>query len=129
MFTEISQNSQENTCAKVSFLIKLQASGSSSWKQDSCKIPEVNIELNYLNLKMLPSISNGSIITKNRYTLNQLLLYGFLSPISFILLKKWLFLTHFVGGQVFCRGSLKICKYFLKSLAPNFVFFKDSCKW
>ena len=27
MFLEISQNSQENTCARVSFLIKLQASG------------------------------------------------------------------------------------------------------
>ena len=27
MFLEISQNIQENTCAKVSFLIKLQASG------------------------------------------------------------------------------------------------------
>ena len=27
MFLEISQNSLENTCAKVSFLIKLQASG------------------------------------------------------------------------------------------------------
>ena len=27
MFLEISQNSQENTCAMVSFLIKLQASG------------------------------------------------------------------------------------------------------
>ena len=26
-FLEISQNSQENTCARVSFLIKLQASG------------------------------------------------------------------------------------------------------
>ena len=26
MFLEISQNSQENTCARVSFLIKLQAS-------------------------------------------------------------------------------------------------------
>ena len=27
MFLEISQNSQENTCARVTFLIKLQASG------------------------------------------------------------------------------------------------------
>ena len=27
VFSEISQNSQENACAKVSFLIKLQASG------------------------------------------------------------------------------------------------------
>ena len=27
MFLEISQNSQENTCARVSFLIKLQAWG------------------------------------------------------------------------------------------------------
>ena len=27
VFLEISQNSQENTCARVSFLIKLQASG------------------------------------------------------------------------------------------------------
>ena len=27
MFLEISQNSQENTCANASFLIKLQASG------------------------------------------------------------------------------------------------------
>ena len=27
MFLEISQNSQENTCARDSFLIKLQASG------------------------------------------------------------------------------------------------------
>ena len=28
VFLEISQNSQENTCARVSFLIKLQAGGS-----------------------------------------------------------------------------------------------------
>ena len=28
VFWEMSQNSQENTCARVSFLIKLQASGS-----------------------------------------------------------------------------------------------------
>ena len=27
LFLEISQNSQENTCARVSFLIKLQAEG------------------------------------------------------------------------------------------------------
>ena len=27
VFLEISQNSQENTCARVSFLIKLQGSG------------------------------------------------------------------------------------------------------
>ena len=27
VFLEVSQNSQENTCARVSFLIKLQASG------------------------------------------------------------------------------------------------------
>ena len=27
MFLEFSQNSQENTCARVSFLIKLQVSG------------------------------------------------------------------------------------------------------
>ena len=27
VFLEISQNSQENTCARVSFLMKLQASG------------------------------------------------------------------------------------------------------
>ena len=29
VFLKISQNSQENTCARVSFLIKLQASGTS----------------------------------------------------------------------------------------------------
>ena len=27
MFLEISQNSQDNTCARLSFLLKLQASG------------------------------------------------------------------------------------------------------
>ena len=35
MFLEISQNSQENTCVRVSFLIKLQASG--------CKLIEKEI--------------------------------------------------------------------------------------
>ena len=33
MFLEISQNSQENTCARVSFLTKLQA-----WGCEFCKI-------------------------------------------------------------------------------------------
>ena len=31
---DISQNSQENTCARVSFLIKLQASGCNLLKRD-----------------------------------------------------------------------------------------------
>ena len=31
-FLKISQNSQENTCAKISFLIKLQASAGCFWK-------------------------------------------------------------------------------------------------
>ena len=31
MFLEILQNSHENTCDRISFLIKLQASGSDSW--------------------------------------------------------------------------------------------------
>ena len=31
MFLEISQNSQENTCARVSFLIKLQVIGIQMW--------------------------------------------------------------------------------------------------
>ena len=34
LFLEISQNSQENTCARVSFLMKLQASG----QQKNCEI-------------------------------------------------------------------------------------------
>ena len=34
VFLEISQNSQENTCARVSFLMKLQASG----QQKNCEI-------------------------------------------------------------------------------------------
>ena len=33
VFQEISQNSQENTCARVSFLIKLQASGLSTFQK------------------------------------------------------------------------------------------------
>ena len=35
VFSEISQHSQENTCARVSFLIKLQASGLRLWLRDS----------------------------------------------------------------------------------------------
>ena len=35
MFLQISQNSQENICAKDSFLIKLQASGCNFIKKDS----------------------------------------------------------------------------------------------
>ena len=38
LYLEISQNSQESTCAKVSFLIKLQASGLQRyWKRDFYK--------------------------------------------------------------------------------------------
>ena len=45
---EITQNSQENTCAKVSFLIKFQASGSNFIKKDtlaqvfSCEFCEIS---------------------------------------------------------------------------------------
>ena len=45
---EITQNSQENTCAKVSFLIKFQASGSNFIKKDtlaqvfSCEICKIS---------------------------------------------------------------------------------------
>ena len=35
VFLEILQNQQENTCAKVSFLIKLQASGLQLYKRVS----------------------------------------------------------------------------------------------
>ena len=35
VFLEISQNSQENTCARVSFLIKLQASGLNFIKRET----------------------------------------------------------------------------------------------
>ena len=44
MFLEISQNSQENTCPRVPFLIKLQASASNFIKKktlaDTCKFCE-----------------------------------------------------------------------------------------
>ena len=48
MYLEISQNSQENTCAGVSFLIKLQAQASNFNKKDtlaqvfSCKFCEIS---------------------------------------------------------------------------------------
>ena len=48
VFLEISQNSQENTCARVSFLIKLQASGLNANKKDtvaqefSCEFCEIS---------------------------------------------------------------------------------------
>ena len=48
VFLEISQNSQENTCARVSFLIKLQASGFNVNKKDtvaqvfSCEFCEIS---------------------------------------------------------------------------------------
>ena len=35
VFLEISQNSQENTCARVSFLIKLQAWGLQLYKKEA----------------------------------------------------------------------------------------------
>ena len=37
MFLEISQNSQENTCSRVSFLIKLQAWGPELISCEFCK--------------------------------------------------------------------------------------------
>ena len=48
VFLEISQHSQENTCARVSFLIKLQASGNLLKKETlaqvfSCEICEISI--------------------------------------------------------------------------------------
>ena len=48
MFLEISQNSQENTCARVSFLIKLQAEASNFIEKEtlaqmfSCKFCEIS---------------------------------------------------------------------------------------
>ena len=48
LFLETSQNSQENTCARVSFLIKLQASGPNFMKKEtliqvfSCEFCEVS---------------------------------------------------------------------------------------
>ena len=38
VFLEISQNSQENSCAKVSFLVKLQAETSQVFSCEFCKI-------------------------------------------------------------------------------------------
>ena len=47
MFLQISQNSQENTCARVSFLIKLQAEGNFMKKETlaqkfSCEFCEIS---------------------------------------------------------------------------------------
>ena len=48
VFLEISQHSQENTCTRVSFLIKLQASGNLLKKETlaqvfSCEVCEISI--------------------------------------------------------------------------------------
>ena len=50
VFLKISQNSQENTCARVSFLIKLQASGLQLYQKEtlaqgfSCESCEISID-------------------------------------------------------------------------------------
>ena len=45
VFLEISQNSQENTCARVSLLIKLQAKVSNFiWKETLAQVFPVNFE-------------------------------------------------------------------------------------
>ena len=62
MFLEIPQNSQENTCARVSFLIKLQALG---WKKESlahvlsCEFYEISINIFFTeHLLTTPSIDS-----------------------------------------------------------------------
>ena len=50
VFLEISQNSQENTCVKVSFLIKLQASEirAQVFYCEFCEISKNNVFTDYL---------------------------------------------------------------------------------
>ena len=42
VFLEISQNSQENTCARASFLIKLQALAETLAQAFSCEVCEIS---------------------------------------------------------------------------------------
>ena len=72
MFLEISQNSQENTCARVSFLIKLQASGPSVF----CEFCEIS--KNALVYRTPPV--SGSILSSICYklSLNYICFFEFL---------------------------------------------------
>ena len=63
MFLEILQNSQENTCAKVSFLIKLQAEAFNFIKKEtliqvfSCEFCEISKDsFSYKTLPMATSV-------------------------------------------------------------------------
>ena len=67
MFLEISQNSQENTCARVSFLIKLQV----FWSLFLIKLQALR-----------PYLQNNSILVKKRY-LRYHLLFALLTSLCY----------------------------------------------
>ena len=62
VFLEVSQNSQENTCARVSFLIKLQAWGLQLYKKEA-QVQVFSSELNFKNF-MAPFYGWGSTASR-----------------------------------------------------------------
>ena len=70
MFLEISQNSQENTCARVSFLIKLQAWPATLLKKRLChKCFPVNFVNTFLHWTPLVAASVHLLVLNSRSTI------------------------------------------------------------
>ena len=65
MFLKISQNSQENTCAKVFFKIKLQAEAYNFVKKEALALVFPVIFAKYLKTSFLQNISGGCFCIKH----------------------------------------------------------------
>ena len=98
VFLEISQNSQESSCARASFLIKLQASGKIS---KNTFFTEHFWETASVNLKSVTSL--GAQMEMSKFWKNEYFLI--------IILRRFSTLY-----RIFC---LRFCKIFKKILTPN----------
>ena len=78
VFLEISQNSQENTCARVSFLIKLQARLRTPFFQNTSGRLLLSIKLHYKSLGLIKITSPPNLVSNKNscHTLNFSIAYG-----------------------------------------------------
>ena len=82
VFLEISQNSQENTCARVSFLIKLQVF--------SCEFCEISKNAFHIEHLRTTASANGKKYVKFGETKSTLNKVSQFSTFSFLTLEKFI---------------------------------------
>ena len=116
VFLENSQNSQENTCTRVSFLIKLQAWGL-VFSSEFCKISENSFS--YTTPPVAPSIGNNVTLNYPVMTLpdNLLLICRFkdhnLVFCSLSLHKKWSFPLRISSANVTKSAGNFLCSVYI----------------